>query len=307
MLCNFGRTHQEPYQKPMPAVPYDPLRLPAYQFEQYVVPVFSATPDGPATVHGTAFFINGDGVFLTAGHVIETAQSARAQSGGKIWLIVRITDSNAGTQHEIISTELAPAPFDIAIGKVSAASQSFVRLADASAGAPLRDVWTFGYPLVRSCKDLIWTSDGGTALPQRLHHPQADGRRTGVSFRAGVRVEFSDPERAEWCAPGSRAPRNSGGACFDGSARDGADDRGSIVDVRFMPKHALHLIGVCIGTTEAETVAFSHTEVIDGTTRFSEKTSKIELYGLANDLLPLADWKPSCLGGTTLAQAIEPT
>lgn len=77
--------------------------------------------------------------------------------------------------------------------------------------------------------------------------------------------------------------------------------------MRFMPKHALHLIGVCIGTTEAETVAFSHTEVIDGTTRFSEKTSKIELYGLANDLLPLADWKPSCLGGTTLAQAIEPT
>jgi hypothetical protein len=38
-----------------------------------------------------------------------------------------------------------------------------------------------------------------------------------------------------------------------------------------MPRHTLHLIGVCVGTT-----------------RFSGGTSKIELYGLANDLLPLA-------------------
>lgn len=191
MLCNFGRTHQEPYQKPMPAVPYDPLRLPAYQFEQYVVPVFSATPDGPATVHGTAFFINGDGVFLTAGHVIETAQSARAQSGGKIWLIVRITDSNAGTQHEIISTELAPAPFDIAIGKVSAASQSFVRLADASAGAPLRDVWTFGYPESAHAR----TSSGRLMVGQRSHKGYIIRRLMGdeLAFPSAPGFELNFP------------------------------------------------------------------------------------------------------------------
>ena len=74
-----------------------------------------------------------------------------------------------------------------------------------------------------------------------------------------------------------------------------------------MPKHALHLLGVCVGTTEAETVAFSHTEVVDGETTFREKTSKIELYGLAHDLLPLSEWKPECLGGQTLAAAIGPT
>jgi hypothetical protein len=65
--------------------------------------------------------------------------------------------------------------------------------------------------------------------------------------------------------------------------------------------------GAGFGTTQAETVAFSHTEVIDGNTKISEKTSKIELYGIAHDLLPLTGWKPLCLGGVTLAQAIEPT
>jgi hypothetical protein len=82
---------------------------------------------------------------------------------------------------------------------------------------------------------------------------------------------------------------------------------GGLVDVRFMPKHALHLLGVCVGTTQAETVGFSHTEVVDGETRFQEKTSKIELYGLAHDLLPLSEWKPECLEGQILAAAIGPT
>jgi hypothetical protein len=72
-----------------------------------------------------------------------------------------------------------------------------------------------------------------------------------------------------------------------------------------MPKHALHLLGVCVGTTQAETIAFSHTEVVDGETKFREKTSKIELYG--HDLLPLSEWKPEYLGGQTLAAAVGPT
>jgi hypothetical protein len=69
---------------------------------------------------------------------------------------------------------------------------------------------------------------------------------------------------------------------------------GVLVDTRFMPRHALHLIGVRVGNQESETVAFSHTEVVDGSATFREKTSKIELYGLAHDLLPLADWAPPC-------------
>ncbi len=81
----------------------------------------------------------------------------------------------------------------------------------------------------------------------------------------------------------------------------------AMIDVRSMPKHALHLIGVCVATTEAETVASSFTEVVDGNTTFRETRSKIELFGLANDLSALADWKPACLGDAPLAQAVEPT
>jgi hypothetical protein len=291
----------------MPAVPYDPLRLPEYQIDQYVVPVLSAASDGNTALHGTAFFINSDGVFLTAGHVIDAARSAAAQRGGKIWLSVRIPDSDAGAYHEILSTELAPAPFDVAIGKVSTASQSFVRLADMSAGAPLRNVWTFGYPESAHAR----ASSGHLLVGHRAHKGYIIRRLRGdelaFPFAPGFELNFPIPsalsgaplvlerpatalEHALMAAPGMIPMIGMG-----------------LVDVRFMPKHALHLIGVCVGTTQAETVAFSHTEVIDGNTKISEKTSKIELYGIAHDLLPLTGWKPLCLGGVTLAQAIEPT
>ena len=80
-----------------------------------------------------------------------------------------------------------------------------------------------------------------------------------------------------------------------------------LIDPRSIPRHALHLLGICVGTTEAETVTFAHSEVINGNITFSEKTSKVELYGLAHDLLPLADWRPGCLNGLTLREAIYPT
>jgi hypothetical protein len=291
----------------MPSAPHDPLQLPYYQLDQYVVPVLSAAPDGNTAVHGTAFFINSDGVFLTAGHVIEAARSAAAQSGGKIWLSVRIADSNAAASHEILSTELAPAPFDVAIGNVSTASQSFVRLADESAGAPLCNVWTFGYPETAHTR----ASSGRLLVGQRAHKGYIVRRLTGdelaLPFGPGFELNFPIPsalsgaplvlerpatalEHALMAAPGMPPMIGMG-----------------LVDTRFTPKHALHLIGVCVGTTQAETVAFSYTEVIDGNIKYSEKTSKIELYGLAHDLLPLAGWKPLCLHGVTLAQAIEPT
>jgi hypothetical protein len=290
----------------MPPVPHDPLRLPSYKVEQYVAPVFSEAPDGNTALQGTAFFINGDGVFLTAGHVIENARYA-AQGGGKIRLFVRIADSEAGAWHEILSPELAPSPFDVAIGKVSAASQSFVRLADTSARGLLCDVWAFGYPESAHARD----SSGRLRLGLRalkgyivrglmgdeLAVPSAPGFELNFpipSAMSGAPLVLQRPatpvEHALMAAPGMMPKIGMG-----------------FVDMRFIPKPALHLIGVCVGTTQAETVASSHSEVIDGNTKFIEKTSKIELYGLAHDLLPLADWRPLCLDGITLAQAIQPT
>jgi hypothetical protein len=81
---------------------------------------------------------------------------------------------------------------------------------------------------------------------------------------------------------------------------------GILVDMRAVPPPALHLIGVCVGTQEAETVAYAHTEVVDGNIEFREKTSKIELYGLAHDITPLATWKP-CLDGISLGEVIRPS
>jgi hypothetical protein len=291
----------------MPVVPYDPLRLPDYQIHQYVTPVLSAA-SASVVLHGTAFFINTEGVFLTAGHVIKKAeQSAAAQSEGKICLSVRIEDSLAGALHETLATELAPAPFDVAIGKVNAKSKSFVRLADVSAGAPLRNVWTFGHPESAHTR----TSSGLLVVGHRAHKGYIVRRLKGdeLAFPSAPGFELNFPIPSALSGAPLVLERSATPLEYALMAAPGMVPTigGGLVDVRFMPKHALHLIGVCVGTTEAETVAFSRTEVIDGNTEFREKTSKIELYGIAQSLLALADWKPLCLGGVMLAQAIEPT
>jgi hypothetical protein len=255
----------------------------------------------------TAFFINGNGTFLTAGHVMNAAQAEVAKSGGTICLTTRIPESSNGITSEVLSAELAPAPFDIAIGSTSRPSDSFVRLANATAVAPLQNVMTFGYP---ESAQLVNAS--GLVLSHRVHkgyiirildagstlmhpHPMAFELDFPIpSALSGAPLVLERPatslERALMAAPGMIPVIGN-----------------MMIDVRLIPRHALHLVGVCVGTTQAETVAFAYSEIIDGSTKFSEKTSKIELYGLAHDLLSLADWSPACLQGATLAQAIEPT
>jgi hypothetical protein len=42
---------------------HDPLTLPEYDVEQYVVPLLAVLPDGSTKLHGTALFITGSGAF----------------------------------------------------------------------------------------------------------------------------------------------------------------------------------------------------------------------------------------------------
>jgi hypothetical protein len=287
---------------------YDPLSLPDYEVDLYVGSIVSGPSGGPAALHGTAFFIKGEGNFLTAAHVLQAAIKKVEGTGERICLTVRVPGTRQINGLYLVSFDFAPAPFDIAVGRVAGRSQSFVKLANATAGAPLRDVMTFGYPESaqqrlgsgdlllshRAHKGHILRNLAAGQLSNFPHPPMFELNFAIPSALSGAPLVLERPatplEHALMAAPGQIPMIGMG-----------------LVDVRFMPKHALHLLGVCVGTTQAETVAFSHTEVVDGETKFHEKTCKIELYGLAHDLRPLSEWKPECLGGQTLAAAISPT
>jgi hypothetical protein len=155
----------------------------------------------------------------------------------------------------------------------------------------LRDVVTYGYPETA----LIAIASGGIELGMRGHK--------GYIVRplnAGHSLQHPHPQ------------------CFElsfavPSALSGSPlllmPFGKAADITYPPKLMLNhawaaVIGVCVGTQEAEVVIHSYTEIIDGKTEYREKTSRIELYGLAHDLRPLASWAPSLLGGATLGDVI---
>jgi hypothetical protein len=287
---------------------YNPLELPEYDIEQYVVPVLNVQPDRSARLHGTAFFINGSGTILTAGHVMAAAQDEARKTGGRVCIVIRAPGTNAGNSYDVLAADFAPAPFDIAIGTTNAVSRSFVRLAAATARAALRDVVTFGYPESAQAP----MPSGGIVLSYRAHKGHIvrllpPGQLLAHPHPAALEVSFPIPSALSGAPLVLERPATAVERALMAAPGVVPVIGPLLIDPRSIQRHALHLLGVCVGTTEAETVAFAYSEVKDGNTTFLEKTSKIELYGLAHDLLPLADWQPPCLNGHMLGEAIVPT
>jgi len=64
-------------------------------------------------------------------------------------------------------------------------------------------------------------------------------------------------------------------------------------------------IGVCVGVNRGETTEYMFEEINANGETLREKRVRIEEYGLAHDLRPLLSWRPSSLGGRSLAEAAE--
>ena len=101
------------------------MRAPFLQ--DYVVPVcqaeVSANNAKLTRLEGTAFFINRDGFFLTAGHVLRVVM---ADSSGLTWgLNLMGLTSNHNFFAHLGEIDFAPTPFDIGIGRVNYPSQSW--------------------------------------------------------------------------------------------------------------------------------------------------------------------------------------
>jgi hypothetical protein len=281
--------------------------FPKWSVTEYVIPVLNVQPSRRTTLHGTAFFVNSNGVFMTAGHVIRAAQEEAANTNGIVAIGQPISPTNPAAITEVGDVSFANAPYDIAVGISNTASKALFRLLRPFDASILKNVVTFGYP-ASAVGD---HPSKAITLGLRAHkgyivRPLAPGRLLGHDHPAAFELNFPVPSAMSGAPlllepPATRpeaAMQASGGLAVAG---------GMAVNVRTVPSPALSLLGVCVGTQEAETVVHAYTEVVDGNIEFREKTSKVELYGLAHDITWLGSWRPQCLGGASLGDVIKPS
>jgi hypothetical protein len=243
--------------------------------ETYIVPVCSfEVATGAARIcecFGTAFFIDEAGTFITAGHVVRDGYASTENSNMFLGLCPRPTGSETNVACRIVKHELAPAPFDVAFGKVDQSFPTNLTLASAVVGT-WRDVATYGYPVTSQnvSAEGFWMY--GRGFKGYVHREIGKGHLRGGNHPDAFETSFSMPKGL------------SGAPLF----------------VRAEPKDIV--VGVCVGTNRGESVEFLLEELQkDGTVRI-ERSSRIEEYGLAHDLRPLLQLRSRVLGDRTLAE-----
>ena len=242
--------------------------------QHYLTPVirYSEKKKGHAfeKLHGTAFFINGNGAFLTAAHVMRDAEAEAEEKGDGVCLIMRKPEDD---QHvykgNIKAVSYADDPYDVAVGVVAHRSMSCFMLGDTGKVWTWQEVYTAGYaesavsrdgenvrPDIRSLKGYVTRKvPSGEFLAKVGPHP------------AAFEVDFAIP------------------TCMSGSPlllKYGPNEEPP-------PGAPFPLLGICTGT-EKITVGLNN----------------LEHYGVVHDLWSLRDWKPECLDGETLCDAIRP-
>ncbi len=229
-------------------------------------------------LEGTAFFINDRGVFLTAGHVIRSIQATSNETHIGYGVNVKANDS-AGTNAfvRLVEFEHAPSPFDVAIGKVDFISRSWFSVYSGAKIEGWKDVATLGYPQSALDPD-----------PER--------------FRIHLRSLKGHVQRAIGAdeLPAHRPHPD----CFE---LNFAITNGLSGAPLFITRRDVQeLIAICVYSVDSEVVIDSLTEIHDDGSRFEERRSRVEQYGIAHSLLPLMDWKPAILKGMSLRDAISP-
>jgi len=241
--------------------------------EEYVVPVVTYTNNNGLAHYrnliGTAFFVGSKGVFLTARHVIEAAQSMVATEVGLLWGISGKIRTEKGLQDHIFPVviwEYCKSPLDLAFGQTVVDVKSEFKLSQIDAAIWL-DVAAVGYPISAlnvQPQDYRIRLQGRKGYIQRILEPS--DFPTGVhplSFELSFTVDKG----------------MSGAPLF----RAGTD--------------AFHVFGICVGSKQTEIVDYQYAEVSDDGKHFSEKRMLITTEGVAQSLLSISDYMPSFLFG----------
>lgn len=241
--------------------------------ETFIVPVcrFSET-SGSALIcefFGTAFFINGNGVFLTASHVMSAAYQSIEVSGGFIGLCIRPADGSGNVASRVTSIDEAKPPYDICIGTVDANFPTSLTLGN-SPVTVWQEVASYGYPATAQNRTAgeFWMY--GRGFRGYVHRLVAVGQMPGATHPDAFETSFPMPQGLS----------------------------GSPLFVRGPEKNSV--IGICVGVNRGESTEFLLEELQANGELITERRVRIEEYGIAHDLRPLLDWQPANLGGHTL-------
>lgn len=244
--------------------------------ETYMVPVCRFEPGASnafiRAFHGTAFFVNSVGVFMTARHVFETGSNSVTQHGGFLGLCVRPPSGGGNVAAKILSVDHADPPYDISIGICNGSFPTLLAVQPADV-TTWRDVATFGYPetALNVSPQAFWIY--GRGFKGYVHRLVKRGEFAAGGHPDTFEVSFSMP------------PGLSGAPLF----------------LHAQPRDVV--VGVCVGANRAEAVDFQYEEILEGGEIRREKRLRIEEYGIAHDIRPLLGWKPAVLRGRTLAEA----
>lgn len=253
---------------------------------EHIVPIVRVASEGSDDrvdrLHGTAFFVNGQGTFLTAGHVLRDAFADAEECGGKIVLLVRAEKRLWFYEgHEILRWEDAPNHADVAIGSTGQPSRAAFEAGHRPRGPWMwTEVWTAGFP-----DSATMTLRGGPEYPPRGYHgyitrgiPEGDWLGPPLAPHSEL-LELSFPI----------APGMSGAPLF----------------ARTAGEESLGLLGVCRGSLASERYVDQWEEPDKNST--ISRVVRVEHHGLAENIWPLFKWKPELLGGRPLIDAIRST
>jgi hypothetical protein len=225
-------------------------------------------------LHGTGFFINEDGFFLTAKHVIQKGLIDVGENGGFLVFCPYFNDSIGFVVVKIEDYEFASNAYDIAICKSNLKSQTFYKFKDMTVG-PWKDIATHGYPA-------------------SIVHKNIDEFQIQTRFHKGY-IQREVPK--------GRMHDGKNPPLFELSFPITQGLSGSPLFIHAQPND--FLIGVCVGTTQSQLVLYEETDIEEDGSKYQERTVKVEEFGIAHDIRGLANWKPNILNGASLSETMK--
>lgn len=218
---------------------------------------------------GTVFFINKDGIFLTAKHVVDSALEAAQENGSQIGIVVKGQGEKSTESFiaELDTYEYYGDKVDVAIGKINYQIPPELKFTNAKVADIYSDVITFGYPLDAIYESVFYEARALKGYIQREIYANRDNAFVD-----------SGCDTYELNFVVSRG--------MSGSPLIKVDEKGNFI-----------VVGICIGYNRSETIDFERTEVNDSGEVFTESVRKIVEYSRAPAIYPFLNWKPSMLEG----------
>lgn len=251
--------------------------------QSHVVPVCAVSViRGEAKIvrhFGSAFFVDQEGHFLTARHVMQLADDFSRAEGTNTMLIAKADRGNSGQSIAAFIREWVPAPEpnDIALGVTRNYQCDSGWSSYQGEIKPWNDVATFGYP------ESAVTGNVG-ALQMNIRCLKGYVQRILSPGEIPLRADSPPAFEISFLI----SPGFSGSPLFSTTAPLYED-----------------LIGICVSSFSSELVDHSVTEIQQDGSSLTEKRTRIEQFGCAEDLRPLLDWKPELLSGRPLRAVMK--